>query len=43
MSGYLGGSVSPTLDLREGDNFLAKPFTPAELLSLVRRRLDSTS
>ena len=43
MSGYLGSDVSATLDLREGDNFLAKPFSPAELLSLVRRRLDAPS
>ncbi len=40
MSGYLGSTVSPDLELVEGTNFLPKPFTPDVLLAAVRRRLD---
>jgi two-component system, cell cycle sensor histidine kinase and response regulator CckA len=40
MSGYTGEVVGRGLDLREGVNFLQKPFGPTPLLACVRSCLD---
>jgi CheY-like chemotaxis protein len=40
MSGYAGELAGRGLELREGKNFLQKPFTPAALLSSIRGELD---
>jgi PAS domain S-box-containing protein len=40
MSGYSVETLSRRSVLREGLNFLQKPFQPLQLLSAVRRRLD---
>jgi PAS domain S-box-containing protein len=40
MSGYAGDVAGEGLDLRDGFNFLQKPFEPHELLACVRARLD---
>jgi CheY-like chemotaxis protein len=42
MSGYAGDVAGHILDLREGVNFLQKPFDPPGLLACVRARLDET-
>jgi len=41
MSGYAGDVAGQGLELREGFNFLQKPFAPASLLACVRTRLDA--
>jgi PAS domain S-box-containing protein len=40
LSGYAGDVVSPGMELREGFNFLQKPFGATTLLECVRARLD---
>jgi PAS domain S-box-containing protein len=42
LSGYAGDVVSPGMELRQGFNFLQKPFGAAILLDCVRARLDGT-
>src|SRR5262249_29366255 len=42
MSGYSGDDAGG-VELREGDNFLQKPFTPASLFECVRARLDEAT
>ncbi len=39
-SGYSAGVVGKELTLKEGINFLQKPFEPAKLARLIRQRLD---
>ena len=39
-SGYSPEAVSQNLPLKEGVNFLAKPYYPDKLLSIIRRGLD---
>ncbi len=41
LSGYAGDEVSPGVELRQGFNFLQKPFGATALLQCVRMRLDS--
>ena len=41
MSGYAGESAGSGLELRVGENFLAKPFSPAPLLACLRACLDA--
>jgi two-component system, cell cycle sensor histidine kinase and response regulator CckA len=40
MSGYAGDTAGRGLDLREGVNFLQKPFSPSQLVQAVRQSLD---
>ncbi|MBP9207008.1 MAG: PAS domain-containing protein [Kofleriaceae bacterium] len=40
-SGYSEQLLESTEALRPGENFLAKPYAPAQLLGLIRRNLDS--
>jgi signal transduction histidine kinase len=40
-SGYSPESVCAGLSLREGENFLKKPYTAAQLVQLVRKTLDA--
>jgi two-component system cell cycle sensor histidine kinase/response regulator CckA len=40
MSGYPGDVAGKTLHLREGVNFLQKPYSPLKLAQIVRQRLD---
>jgi FixJ family two-component response regulator len=40
MSGYPGDVAGRGLTLREGGNFLQKPFSPIKLAELVRAVLD---
>ncbi len=40
MSGYSAGVVGKELCLREGINFMQKPFDPANLAKTIRKRLD---
>jgi CheY-like chemotaxis protein len=40
LSGYAGDVVSPGMELRQGENFLQKPFSATTLLECVRARLD---
>lgn len=39
-SGYAAEAVSGDFPLREGDNFLQKPYPPQRLADLIRRKLD---
>jgi len=41
ISGYSREIAGRELELRPGENFLSKPFTPVELLQTVRRCLDA--
>ena len=43
MSGYSPELRSRDLEIKEGLNFLQKPFSPSALLEAVRRQLDSRS
>jgi len=40
MSGYAADVAGKTLQLREGVNFLQKPYSPLKLAQIVRQRLD---
>jgi two-component system, cell cycle sensor histidine kinase and response regulator CckA len=40
MSGYAGEAAGPGLTLKEGANFLQKPFGRSALLTCIRSRLD---
>ena len=40
LSGYAGDVISPGMELRQGFNFLQKPFGATTLLECVRARLD---
>lgn len=40
-SGYSPDAINPDRDLREGTNFLPKPFVPQRLVQMVRSSLDS--
>jgi two-component system cell cycle sensor histidine kinase/response regulator CckA len=40
-SGYSADTAGRELSLREGQNFIQKPFSPQQLLDIVRRSLDS--
>ncbi|MEI6078799.1 MAG: ATP-binding protein, partial [Verrucomicrobiota bacterium] len=42
MSGYPRECLDEELDLREGQNFLHKPFKPTDLARLLRNLLDTT-
>jgi len=42
MSGYAGDVAGKTLQLREGVNFLQKPYSPLKLAQIVRQRLDQS-
>jgi two-component system, cell cycle sensor histidine kinase and response regulator CckA len=42
MSGFPGNLTGQGLNLRDGVNFLQKPFTPSHLAQTVRNRLDAT-
>jgi two-component system cell cycle sensor histidine kinase/response regulator CckA len=39
-SGYSLTAIGPDVDLRDGENFLQKPYHPEKLATLVRQRLD---
>ena len=39
-TGYSPGAVTTPEPLREGVNFLPKPYSPAKLAQIVRQRLD---
>ena len=39
MSGYRGDVVGQELALHEGVNFIQKPFIPAHLTRMIRRKL----
>ncbi len=39
-SGYSLTTIGPDVDLRDGENFLQKPYHPDKLATLVRTRLD---
>ena len=40
-SGYAAEAVSGEFPLRDGENFLQKPYPPQRLAELIRRRLDA--
>ena len=42
-SGYAAEAVSGDFPLRDGENFLQKPYPPQKLAELIRRRLDVRS
>ncbi len=43
LSGYSEEVVSGELSLRRGDNYIPKPFTQEQLLTTLRRRLESAT
>jgi DNA-binding NtrC family response regulator len=41
MSGYSADVGGEDIPIKEGDNFLSKPFQPSNLAKIIRDRLDA--